>query len=260
MFVKIATLFSLAASFALFPQFVGVANAQFTSGAVEGYVKDSSGAVIPGAEVTVTDENLGLERKITSNETGLFRIGELSAGAYEVSVTSEGFQTWSTTGLLVRSDETRTLYPKLEVGEVTTSVTVAAETSAVNTSEVDNSNFIAEESIRNQPLPRNTIWQLSTLVPGVTGSGETSGTNGAFVDNYQGEMGLKINASGQRQGSKSGHAERQLCRGALTRWNHYGQSDPRLTTGISGRGAELLRVKGTVIGSLYRAGHKGGNQ
>ena len=201
MFRKIATFLTLAASFALFPQFVGVANAQFTSGAVEGYVKDSSGAVIPGAEVTVTDENLGLERKITSNETGLFRIGELSAGAYEVSVTLEGFQTWSTTGLLVRSDETRTLYPELEVGEVTTSVTVAAETSAVNTSEVDNSNFIAEESIRNQPLPRNTIWQLSTLVPGVTGSGETSATNGAFVDNYQGEMGLKINASGQRQGS-----------------------------------------------------------
>ena len=153
MFRKIATFLTLAASFALFPQFVGVANAQFTSGAVEGYVKDSSGAVIPGAEVTVTDENLGLERKITSNETGLFRIGELSAGAYEVSVTLEGFQTWSTTGLLVRSDETRTLYPELEVGEVTTSVTVAAETSAVNTSEVDNSNFIAEESIRNQPLP-----------------------------------------------------------------------------------------------------------
>ena len=191
---------TLATSLALLALFVGVANAQF-SGAVEGYVNDATGAVIPGAEVSVTDENLGVERKITSNETGLFRIAELPAGSYQVSVTSEGFQTWSTTGLLVRSSETRTLFPELAVGEITTSVTVEAATSAVNTTEVDNSSYIAEESIRNQPLPRNTIWQLSTLVPGVTGSGETSSTNGAFVDNYQGEMGLKINASGQRQGA-----------------------------------------------------------
>ena len=54
-------------------------HAQF-SGAVEGYVEDSTGAVIPGAEVSVIDENLGVERTITSNETGLFRIGELPAG------------------------------------------------------------------------------------------------------------------------------------------------------------------------------------
>ncbi len=177
-----------------------VANAQF-SGAVEGFVKDATGAVIPGAEVVVTDENLGLERAITSNETGFFRISELPAGSYAVGVSSPGFTSWSTTGLLVRSDETRTLYPAMEVGEVTTSITIEADTSAVNTTEVDNTNYIDEESLKNQPLPRNTIWQLSTLVPGVTGTGETSGTNGAFVDNYQGEMGLRINASGQRQGA-----------------------------------------------------------
>ena len=188
---------TLATSLALLALFVGVANAQF-SGAVEGYVNDATGAVIPGAEVSVIDENLGVERKITSNESGFFRIAELSAGSYQVSVTSEGFQTWSTTGLLVRSSETRTLYPELAVGEITTSVTVEADTSAVNTTEVDNSNYIAQEAIRNQPLPRNTIWQLATLVPGVTGSGATR-SDGGFVDNYEGVMGLRVNASGQRQ-------------------------------------------------------------
>ncbi len=85
---------TLATSLTLLALFVGVAKAQF-SGAVEGYVKDATGAVIPGAEVIVTDENLGLERTITSNETGLLRIGELPAGSYQVSVTSAGFQTWS---------------------------------------------------------------------------------------------------------------------------------------------------------------------
>ena len=177
-----------------------VASAQF-SGAVEGFVKDGTGAVIPGAEVIVTDENLGLEREATSNETGFFRVSEIPAGSYAVTVASPGFVSWSTTGLLVRSDETRTLYPEMQIGEVTTSITIEADTSAVNTTEVDNTNYIDEESLKNQPLPRNTIWQLSTLVPGVTGSGETSGTNGAFVDNYQGEMGLRLNASGQRQGA-----------------------------------------------------------
>ncbi len=119
----------------------GAARAQF-SGAVEGFVRDSTGGVIPGADVTITDENLGLEREIPSNETGFFRVGELPAGSYSVSVASSGFVSWSTTGLLVRSDETRTLYPEMQIGEVTTSITVEAETSAVNTTEVDNTNYI----------------------------------------------------------------------------------------------------------------------
>ena len=69
----------------------GAARAQF-SGAVEGFVRDSTGGVIPGADVTITDENLGLEREIPSNETGFFRVGELPAGSYSVSVASSGFR------------------------------------------------------------------------------------------------------------------------------------------------------------------------
>ena len=87
----------------------GIASSQF-SGAIEGYVKDATGTVIPGAEILVTDENLGLEREASANETGFFRIGELPAGSYAASVASTGFVTWSTPGLLVRSNETRTLY------------------------------------------------------------------------------------------------------------------------------------------------------
>ena len=87
----------------------GIASSQF-SGAIEGYVKDAIGAVIPGAEILVTDENLGLEREASANETGFFRIGELPAGSYAASVASTGSVTWSTPGLLVRSNETRTLY------------------------------------------------------------------------------------------------------------------------------------------------------
>lgn len=70
----------------------GIAGAQF-SGAVEGFVKDGTGAVIPGVSVLLTDENLGLEREANSNETGFFRIGELPAGSYAVSVASPGFVT-----------------------------------------------------------------------------------------------------------------------------------------------------------------------
>lgn len=231
----------------------GVASAQF-SGAVEGYVKDGTGAVIPGAEVVVTDENLGLEREATSNETGFFRIGELPAGSYAASVTSPGFVTWSTTGLLVRSDETRTLYPEMQIGEVTTSITIEADTSAVNTTEVDNTNYIDEESLKNQPLPRNTIWQLSTLVPRVTGTGETSATNGAFVDNYQGEMGLRINASGQRQG-----ANLVMLNGSYAEVpsrDVHGKSDSRLSTGVPCRSSEFLRGQGKVFRCVPRVGNQ----
>ena len=109
----------------------GVASAQF-SGAVEGYVKDGTGAVIPGAEVVRDRREPGaLSGRRHRTRPGSFASASYRPGSYAASVTSPGFVTWSTTGLLVRSDETRTLYPEMQIGEVTTSITIEADTSAV---------------------------------------------------------------------------------------------------------------------------------
>ena len=174
--------------------------AQYTS-AIEGTVKDSTGAVIPNAAVKITDQNLGVKRDANTNQDGFFRIGELAAGTYEVSVEAPSFKTWRIRDLKLETSQARSVFPALEVGSVTNEVTVTAEASAVNVSTTDVTNYVRQETIENQPLPQNTVWQLAILVPGVTGTGETGGGNGTFSNNYGGEMGIRLNAGGQRQDS-----------------------------------------------------------
>jgi hypothetical protein len=174
--------------------------AQYTS-AIEGTVTDASGAVLPAAAVKITDQNLGVTRAATANGDGFFHVGELAAGTYEVSVEARGFKTWLIRDLKVETSQTRSVFPALEVGAVTSEVKVTAEANAVNVATADVTNYIKQETIENQPLPQNTVWQLSILVPGVTGTGETGGGNGTFSNNYGGEMGIRLNADGQRQDS-----------------------------------------------------------
>ena len=174
--------------------------AQYT-GAIEGTVKDSSGAGVPTAAVTITDQNLGVTRNATTNESGFFHIGELAAGTYQASVEAAGFTKWLIRDLKLETSQTRSIFPTLELGSVTSEVKVTAEATAVNVSTADVTNYIRQETIESQPLPQNTVWQLSILVPGVTGTGETGGANGTFSNNYGGEMGIRINANGQRQDS-----------------------------------------------------------
>jgi hypothetical protein len=174
--------------------------AQFTA-AIEGTVRDSSGSNVPLAEVTVTNQDLGVKRTAqTDSGSGLFRVGELAAGSYEVVISAPGFKKWSTKDLKVRTAETRSVFPVLEVGDVASAVTVTAESAAINVSTADVTDYVTQASMANQALPQNSVWQLSILVPGVTGSGETGG-NGQFANNYGGEMGIRINAAGQRQDS-----------------------------------------------------------
>ena len=86
--------------------------AQYSSG-VEGTVKDSSAAVVTGAEITITNQDQGVHRRATSNENGYFRITELSPGNYRAEVKMAGFKTWVQTNLPVDATQIRTLAPVL---------------------------------------------------------------------------------------------------------------------------------------------------
>src|ERR1022692_1389436 len=65
--------------------------AQFSSG-IEGTVQDQSGAILPGAKVTITDTRLGIERTVTSNQAGYFRIDSIAASDYTVIIEVAGFK------------------------------------------------------------------------------------------------------------------------------------------------------------------------
>jgi hypothetical protein len=168
------------------------ANAQFLSG-ITGIAHDNSGAVVPGAQVTLRNKQLGVTRTTTTNSEGFFRFDSLAASNYTVEVKLSGFQTWQDANLVLAVGDQRGLAPVLQVGEVSTSVTVTSEELSVNTSNARTGSVLSEETIHDSPLVGQNVYGLANLTPGVTGSAVSSG------DNYNSEYAINVNASGLRQ-------------------------------------------------------------
>src|ERR1051326_7261993 len=99
--------------------------AQITATAtLQGTVSDSSGAVIPGAEVKITNKSTGQVRTAISNSTGLYSFNLLSAGSYEVHVSMPGFSPASFEDVELSVSRTTTVDARLSLSGVTTEVTV----------------------------------------------------------------------------------------------------------------------------------------
>jgi len=170
--------------------------AQFLSG-IEGTVHDSTGATIAGAKVTVTDTRLGVTRTTTTNEAGYFRIDSIAASTYSVKVQMAGFKTWQQAALTLEVGQLQTIAPSLEVGEVSTNVTVSAAETTVNVATPTTGAVIANTTLTQTPLPGQNVYGLSALTPGMTGAAVVTANN----DNYTNEYAVNINAAGLRQES-----------------------------------------------------------
>ncbi len=168
--------------------------AQFTSG-IEGIVHDTTGAVVPGAKVTVTDTRLGVSKTVLSGSDGYFRILSIAASTYDVKIQMAGFQTWTQNGLTLQVGEIRTLSPELKVGAVSTNIQVSATAAAVNLVNPTTGSVISNETVQTTPLSGQNIYGLASLTPGMTGGGVVTGGN----DNYTNEYAININAAGLRQ-------------------------------------------------------------
>src|SRR2546428_10955567 len=93
-----------------------MAFAQQASGNIEGIVKDNSGAVIAGAEVTVISTETGLTRTLQTDSAGYYRVSSLEVGRYNVKVTAAGFAPTEQTSVLVQVGRTVTVDLALQVG------------------------------------------------------------------------------------------------------------------------------------------------
>ena len=190
--IRFATRVSILA--ALLVGFGGLpAFAQFLSG-IEGTVKDTTGALIPGAKVTATDTRLGITKTETINQAGYFRFDSIAASNYTVQIKMNGFKTWEQKDLILQVGETRTLAPVLEVGQVSTEVTVNASEATVDLVSAKTESVISEVTLQETPLSGQNVYGLASLTPGMTGAATQTG-----ADNYTNEYSININAAGLRQ-------------------------------------------------------------
>ena len=145
--------------------FLGALNvvAQTPTGSISGTVTDASGAVVPGARVTVTDVGKGISRALTTDSSGRYQAPGLIPGNYQVQVQMEGFQTEIRQGIQLTVAMDAVIQITLQVGQVAQTTVVTAEAPLVNTVTGTVSGLVDDRAIRDLPLNGRSFDQLISL-------------------------------------------------------------------------------------------------
>jgi|SwirhisoilCB3_FD_contig_111_5963_length_4902_multi_4_in_0_out_0_3 hypothetical protein len=136
--------------------------------AINGTVADTSGAVIPNATVSITNNGTGVKREATSNSVGAFHFGNIAAGTYTLTATSNGFQTYTKTGIVVNVAQTVESNASLAVGNASQTVSVEADALQVQTETSEVSTLISGEQVRQLATNGRNVVQLAALGLGVS--------------------------------------------------------------------------------------------
>src|SRR5204862_2388450 len=100
---------------------------------ISGTVKDQTGAVLPGVEVTATQTDTGIARTTVTNETGSYVLPNLALGPYRLEAALAGFRTFVQTGIVLQVNSSPVINPALNIGQVTEQVEVQANAALVET-------------------------------------------------------------------------------------------------------------------------------
>src|SRR4029077_15010829 len=139
--------------------------AQTQLGTLFGTVTDTSGAVVPGADVSVENVTTGLKRDGRTDKMGEYQLVGLPAGRYTLRVQKEGFQTEVREGIALSPGAAFGINLSLAVGKLSVHVTVEAGVPSVDTTTVEG--MIAERSLTALPLDGRDLFKAAVLVPGV---------------------------------------------------------------------------------------------
>ena len=166
--------------------------AQTTAGIINGAVRDTSGAVVPDAEVTATNLDTSVKNTTRTNGNGDFTLAALPVGNYSVTVSKPGFNSFEVASAFLGGAQTRTINAVLSVGTVTSQVTVQENAAQIQLSTSELSNVITEEQVADIPLNGRNYQGLSALLPGVVNvnAGSQLGTGGRETRNSMGINGM----------------------------------------------------------------------
>ncbi len=170
--------------------------AQFTTARVNGTVADASGGALAGATVTVEQPATGFMRTTTSDNSGEFLFPTLPVGQYQITVTLNGFSTYTQQGITLATNQNVTLPIQLKVGSVDQKLTVTVNATLVTTDSATLGQLIGQKDIVGLPLNNRYVQQLVFLVPGaqnVTASYCAANCEGGV---FPSEQYAKINGAG----------------------------------------------------------------
>jgi hypothetical protein len=136
---------------------------QLSTAQLNGKVTDTSGAVLPGATVTVTQANTGAVRTVVTDGDGQYLVSNLAPGPYRLEVALQGFRTYAQTGIVLQVAATPTINVSLALGDVQETVTVQAEAPLVDVKSAGVSEVVESARIVELPLQGRDVTSLLVL-------------------------------------------------------------------------------------------------
>ncbi len=212
---------------------------------VTGIVTDETEGAIPGAMVTVLNTGTNIERQISTNEVGNYVVPNLPPGEYELTVQSDGFRTFVQRQIVLQTGQTLRTDVKLEIGQLTESVTVDAQLITLNTENgIIKGDVIVQEEIQELPLAGRDFTDLAFFVPGV-------------VPKAQGGQGSFANINGARASNTNFYVDgfdNRNARGAAAQVRPNIDALQEFKMEVSGYSAEYGRMAGGILNMSLRSG------
>src|SRR5262252_1567493 len=144
---------------------------------MSGTVRDVSGAVLPGVQVTATQTDTGVSRTTVSNETGFYSLPSLALGPYKFEAALSGFKTFTQTGLVLQVGSNPVIDVRMEVGQVSQVVEVQADAATIETRSVGVGTVIETQRVVDLPLNARQVTDLITLSGLAVRTGSSPGYN-----------------------------------------------------------------------------------
>jgi hypothetical protein len=214
--------------------------AQSGRGTITGVVKDPSGAVVPGADITITEKDTGVVTRTVSTQAGAYRAPYIPPGTYKITAALAGFKTSTADNIQVMVGQTVTVDFSLEVGQVSDQVTVMAETPLLESSTPEIGVGTTETEVHTWPIMvGDGTRQLQTFIfssmPGTEGGTFAGSINGGqsysheiLIDGISiGRMDLNGGSNNEFTPTIDAVSEFKLQTGALS--SQYGNTQTAMT-------------------------------
>lgn len=174
---------------------VAASQAQTVTGTVTGTITDKSGAVVVGATIVAHNIDTGVDSTAVSDSAGLYRIGFLPIGRYQVTVNASGFGEKTVPEFHLEALQIATFNVALSPGGGSTTVRVSDAAPILNTNDATLSSTLTANAIQNFPLNGLDFSALTLYIPGAVSTAGTSGTQGIERSTYYTDS---INLNGNR--------------------------------------------------------------
>jgi hypothetical protein len=141
-------------------------------GGLRGAIRDATGAVVPGVELTLTHEETNITRTASTNDDGEYAFANVLPGAYTLTATKTGYKKHEHKNLRIGTQEFLTLDLGLEVGQTTESVTITSEAAVLESSNPSVASTLNTRTLQELPTPARNVFFLSVTTPNVVPTGD----------------------------------------------------------------------------------------